>query len=513
MRITTVRVVVQTVTFGLFLAFVSLTTFADLERLPRLRHWVSKLLEIDPLISITTALTTHTVYRGLLWSLIILVPTLFLGRFFCGWICPYGTLHHFIGWLFCGRQQRCTAANSYRPSQHIKYYVLVAMLMAAAFGVLQIGLLDPLCLLHRSLTAAAIPSLEYVAPRLFGDHRVHQGGWLIGLLLFGLLALNLVQPRFFCRVLCPLGALLGLLSRWAWWRIERDPSRCRGCDRCRLHCEAACEPQAQLRQAECFVCFNCIEDCPEDALGWARFPPKEHEVAGPDLARRQVVLAAVAGALVPPLVRTSGRSTRDFSSKCIRPPGTMEELEFLERCVKCGQCVRVCPTNVLQPDWFEGGVEGLWSPVLNFRLGYCQYHCTVCGQVCPTGAIRRITLAEKLGRGPFAESGPLSIGTAHIDVGRCLPHSHDTPCVVCEEVCPTSPKAISAECVVRRMPDGREVELRRPRVDIALCIGCGMCEHQCPVVGDQRAIRVTAEGESRSRRHPARDRNRSLRPT
>ena len=626
MRITSIRIIVQTVMFALFLAFVFLTTFANLDRLPGLRYWLSKFLEIDPLVAIAAAATTHTVYKGLLWSLVILIPTLFLGRFFCNWICPYGTLHQFVWWLFRGResQRRSDEAtkrrgqpgrhdpelvqpvsreqtvsdrhpNRYRRSQQVKYYILAAMLVAALFGSLQIGLLDPICLIYRSFTGAVVPALNMSAPDLFGDYGLYQGAWLIGFLLFGLLAMNLVYPRFFCRVLCPLGALLGILSRFAWWRIERDPNKCNGCNLCVMNCEAACDPHTRLRKAECFVCFNCIEDCPQGALSFALFPRKEHEVTGPDASRRKFIFAGVVGLLFYPFVRVSGKSTRGFSSKVIRPPGAVEELEFLERCIKCDQCIRVCPTNALQPDWFESGLEGLWSPVLNFRMGHCQLHCTACGHVCPTGAIQRISVDQKLGLGEFADRGPIRLGTAHVNVGRCLPYGKHVPCQVCEEVCPTSPKAIYTESrtrpvrdgtklvvsatqntvTVRDMPQGGhapripagfysgqwksdrttryflelrhtdgtaetheianndvdtltiagcfrhtpepgasislEVELRVPRVDINRCIGCGICELKCPVVGDRRAIYITADGETRSQDHPQDDRNRSVR--
>ena len=596
LRITTVRVIVQTVLFLLFAAFVWLSAFANLDRFPGLRHWVSKVLEIDPLIALATAVTTHTVYKGLLWSLIILIPTLFLGRFFCNWVCPYGILHHFVGWLFGGfGVKEKIAANRYRSMQRVKYYILVAMLVAAALGTLQIGLLDPICLIYRSFTGAVIPAAQMPAPELLGDYRLHQGAWLIGAILFGLVAMNLVIPRFFCRVLCPLGALLGLLSRFSWWRIERDPAKCTDCNLCLTNCEGACDPHTQLRKAECLVCFNCLEDCPEGALSFALMPPIEHEVTGTDTSRRKAIFAGITGLLFFPFVRTSGRSTRDFSAKVIRPPGAVEELEFLERCLKCDQCIRVCPTNVLQPAGLEAGLEGLWTPLLNFRMGHCQLNCTACGVVCPTGAIQRVSVEQKLGLGEFAEQGPIKLGTAHFDTGRCLPYSKNIPCVVCEEVCPTSPKAIHTQRELRTVREGQkmarsatdgtvtvsewprvgqavgepvafglnqwrgdgttsyylsvrhadgmtethritgndadtllidgrfarppaegapvvlQMEYKVPRIDTNLCIGCGICERECPVVGDRRAVYVTADGETRSGDYQERDRNRSVR--
>lgn len=133
--------------------------------------------------------------------------------------------------------------------------------------------------------------------------------------------------------------------------------------------------------------------------------------------------------------------------------------------------MKVCPTNGLQPAFFESGLEGLWTPILYPRLGYCEYLCTLCGQVCPTGAIRRLPLEEKK---------KIKIGIAVISKDRCLPYALSVPCIVCEEVCPVSKKAIKLETVRIRNGKGDELVLKRPVVDTELCVGCGMCENKCP---------------------------------
>jgi len=513
-RLTNARIASQAFFFGAFLLAVWATWTTRLKGYP-----VSRLLEIDPLVLISTALATGYVYRFLGWGLLVLALTLLFGRVFCNWICPYGTLHQFVGWLFNTRKPADRwASNRYRPIYFLKYAILALFLILAAMGALQIGLLDPICLMYRTFATVVAPASDALAGQAAerlsidgtwldslkfapgAERRVFVGSFWIGLLLFGLVAMNVVIPRFFCRVLCPLGALLGVFSRAAIFRINRDVHRCTDCNMCLSRCEGASDPQGQLRLSECFSCMNCIDDCPEDALSFRAVGLDTKQVVpGPDIGKRKVVFASLAGIAALPLLKNNGVNTdQNYSPKLIRPPGSVEEGEFLERCIKCDQCINVCPTNVLQPATLEeAGVEGLWTPVMNFNIGHCQLKCTLCSEVCPTGAIRKITVEEKLGRGAFAKQGPIRLGTAFYDLGRCLPHAMEIPCVVCEEVCPVSPKAIQTKDFEAKDVFGRVVVLNKPFIVPDLCIGCGICQTECPVT-DSRAVYVTPVGESRS---------------
>lgn len=592
LRITTIRIITQVFFFAAFLGLFAIATYAFLDSQPQLIRWISKFLEIDPLVGVSTAITTKTIYSGLVFSLIVVLLTALLGRVFCNWICPFGALHHFVGWAF-GRwtvKQRMDA-NRYRPMYRAKYWILIGMLVVAGLGSLQIGWLDPIATIHRSFTIVVMPALQMAVPGTFGDVRLYHLAWIIGIMLLVLVGLNVAIPRFFCRVLCPLGALLGALSRFSLWRIQRNAHKCTNCGLCQAHCEGACDPHTSLRKSECLVCFNCIEDCPQGALSFAWLPPRQTEVANPDLSRRQVLVAGLAGLALVPLMKSAGKSGKAFASSLIRPPGAVEEEEFLKRCIKCGQCMRVCPTNVVQPAMLESGIEGVWTPMMNYRIGFCQLNCTACGQVCPTGAIQRITVEQKLGLGKYAAAGPVRLGLANYDLGRCLPWGKATPCVVCEEVCPVSPKAIQTDWQQFVMRDGKKMvvtatadaitlaefpkggqtrpeptilrpgalrgddsqhfhvkvlhadgtdethrliansvdtvqiqgafaqvpqpgdmvallnEIKVPRIDLTRCIGCGLCENVCPIVGDRRGVYVTTEGETRSQGYGDRDRS------
>lgn len=472
---------------------------------------VKLFLDFDPLILITTLLSAHSVVRAFYLSLSIVLITVLLGRVFCGWLCPLGTLNTIVGSL-----RKSRGGERRRGWHRVKYLLLLFLLASSLFTVQLTGILDPLSLLIRSFSLSIAPSVEYGVRALFDSlYRtdikgivqvseaafgiVREGllsfrqplfnqGAFIGLLFLFILGLNLVEKRFWCRYLCPLGALFGVLSRFSL--LKRSVSEgCTECGACASVCQGSASPErkGEWRDAECSYCANCDDICPRNAVSFG-FAGRKH-TAALDLGRRRVFVALLAGAAAVPLLRSTPLArTESRTPELIRPPGSLEEREFLKRCVKCGECMKVCTTNGLQPALLEAGWEGIWSPVLVPRIGYCEYRCTLCGQVCPTGAIRRLDRKEK---------AKTSIGTAMFDKGRCLPYAHATPCIVCEEVCPTPRKAIWFEEVTVKDRSGRAVRVKQPRVDLELCIGCGICEAKCPVVG-KPAVSVTSIGEARS---------------
>ena len=504
----------------------------------RLSWPVQIFLSCDPFVGLLTALSTHTVYRGMMLSLIVLVLTLVVGRAFCGWICPFGTLHHVTAWLFPSRYLRGgkrVASNRTKTWQIGKYYLMFAFVAAALFGSAIGGLLDPICVAVRAIGLGVIPMLQYVGIRSTdalsqtnirglqepadavqdylakslwtANQSYYHQVWLIVVTFIAIIFMNRVIPRFWCRALCPLGAFLGTLTRFSIVGMQKDHEKCTNCNLCLIHCQGADSPQGGVkhRQEECHLCLNCETACPEDVIKWKFFPNLSTSEKKPDLNRRTAMATVAAGAVALPSLRLGNWPDKAYNPKVIRPPGSVEERAFLERCIRCAECMKVCPNNALHPALFEAGIEGMWTPILIPRIGYCEQSCVLCGQVCPTGAIQKIDEKAKLGIG----QAPIRLGTAMYDHGRCLPWAMATPCIVCEEFCPTSPKAIWVEDVTIPKRDNRapadgghppmlEVKVQRPHVDPSLCIGCGACEKVCPVV-DKPAVYVTSAGESRSK--------------
>jgi MauM/NapG family ferredoxin protein len=485
----------------------------------RLSQPVTFFFQLDPLIWLSSLLSGHRLIQGFWWALGLLLVTLFLGRIFCGFICPLGTIHHMVSWTKPSlKGNRMIKANQRTPGHRIKYFLLLMLLVGAVMGLNLAGLIDPISLLFRSLSLAILPAIgtglkelfdvmaatdikvlnymsyagEALVSPVFGyGYPAYKTAWFIGLIFLIILFLNRIRPRFWCRILCPLGALLGIFSRFTILRLEKDQATCTDCKRCSRTCQGAASPMPgqTWENAECLLCFNCFDACPEGALSFRfRWSPKSS--TWPDMGRRAVLAGLVGGISLPLLSNLDAGAHHVSDPRLIRPPGALPEKDFLQLCQRCGLCMKACPTNVINPTLAEAGMAGFWTPHLIMTQGYCEYTCTLCSSVCPTGAIREISAKEKIER-------PIIIGVAYVDRGRCLPWSGNGPCIVCQELCPTSPKAIylRKEVVVdlRHAPVLGDV----PYVDLKTCVGCGICENKCPVRG-RPAIRVIAAGESRS---------------
>ncbi len=486
---------------------------------------VKLFFDLDPLIFAGTWLAARSAADLSLLALVTVAATLALGRVFCGWFCPLGTLHQAAGTLHRHFRRLAVRSAGFSRWQRAKYLVLIALLVLAAAGVQWFGVLDPFPLLYRSLALCAMPAADlavssaanavYLADPSLGawqlreatepfyrwwqnhvagtETRLFLGAGTILLVFLGSLVLNFARQRFWCRYVCPLGALLGLISRRPLLRLASDPSACNDCRACTLSCPAAAQPEQPDRwlATECFGCWNCVGACKNQGLDFRWVLPWRRTSQGTvDLKKRQALAAVAGGMGALALMRlTPAAQGQTYNPALIRPPGALDERSFLRRCIQCGLCMQACPTGGLQPTWHEAGLEGVWTPHLVPAIGYCEFTCRACGQVCPTGAIAPLDLAAKK---------KVKIGLAWIDTSRCLPYAYGRECIVCEEHCPVPDKAITFEVRAVRQRDGTYRELKLPRVDADRCTGCGICETKCPF-RDRAAILVTSAGEDR---HP-----------
>jgi len=416
-----------------------------------------------------------------------------------------GATVDFADWV--GAKKK-SLANSFEEGgryRSLKYLLLIGLGGSALLGVSWIFLFAPLSLATRFYAYIVHPLALMVSnlfldvfrpvfPHLGLDHLAlvrlpepqYNTNLFVALFFFAVLSLGMIRSRFWCRNLCPAGAVLALCSRRPLFR-RAVSERCTHCGKCVRTCPmgAISRDGVGTAHSECITCLKCVEVCPERAVFFkaaAKVPVPAGEV---DLGRRKVLSAGAAGMAVAAVTMTNlhhlhGKETpRPLrSSRLIRPPGSLPEPDFQDRCVRCGECVKACLTNTLQPVWFEAGLAGLWTPKVTARLAGCEQGCAACGQVCPTGAIRPLSLEEKL----FAK-----IGTARVEKSRCIAWEQDRKCLICDEICPYN--AISSQLVA-----GHPVTV--PVIDENKCNGCGYCENKCPVIGES-AILVEPLGEVR----------------
>lgn len=471
-------------------------------------------LWLDPLVGISASLAARAWTAALGVGLVVLGICLFLPRGFCGYVCPLGTLADVVDWLLAradrlrGTRFRWLRLERRGWWSHLRFALLVAALVAAALGVGLAGYVAAVPVLTRGLSGSWLRGYTGGGwGRPFWEN-VAAVGTIMPLAIA--LAVCLLGRRFWCRALCPTGALLSVFSLLRLWERKVSDS-CISCGRCRQACAFdAIGNDFATRPLDCTFCQECGGVCPvgaiEFAARWkASAEQAEEETApgDPALSRRALVAGAVVGAAATVGIRWGSPRSKEL----LRPPGALDEDRFLALCVRCGMCMQVCPGPVLHPMGLAAGLDALWTPVAVPVIAGCHQDCNACTQVCPTGAIQPLALAEKR---------RTAMGLAAVNTRTCLPHAGERDCRLCFEACKDAGyhairmREIPLE--VGDVPPGAvsddELEamgrIEAPFVHRDACTGCGQCENRCHQAWVRRekmlqrsAIVVTPEGRGR----------------
>jgi MauM/NapG family ferredoxin protein len=459
--------------------------------------------KLNPLIMIVTSISERLILAGIIFSFVMLLLTLIFGRFFCGWVCPLGTMIDIAGYFNKGRRQLTDAQN--RKLRSPKFFILSVVFIASFFGLQIAWILDPMVISARLVSLNLIPTTTLLINRslegliktfglygwLYDFYRSLQTSFLgvkirffahsivIFLFFYAIIVWAVYLKRSWCRGLCPLGAFYALFAKPAL--LKRKVEKCNRCMKCKTDCRmGAIKDGLDYVQSECVLCMDCVYDCPQKSTSFVFADKKKEDYKG-EIEKGPIEKAPASGISRRNFLALAFFSLFPFNSqmparqKVIRPPAALKEEEFLNRCIRCGNCMKVCITNGLQPALLQAGLSGIWTPHLVPEIGYCEYRCTLCGNVCPTQAIPKLTVEEKV---------RTRLGLAKIDRKTCIPWKKKKNCIVCEEHCPIPNKAIK----LKKFKIGDKIVLR-PYINQDLCTGCAICQTKCPVRPD-RAIKV-----------------------
>ncbi len=426
--------------------------------------------------------------------------TLVFGRVYCSVICPLGVMQDFFGWM--GKKSKKNR-YTYSPAKNIlRYSVLALFVVALVAGVGSfVALLAPYSSYGRIAQNLLAPIwdwgnnlLAYFAERADSYAFYTVDVWLRSVATLCVAVATLVvlavlawrNGRTYCNTICPVGTILGFLSRFALLRPVIDTSKCVNCGLCARNCKASCINMAEhtVDMSRCVACMDCLEKCHTHAISytWRRSPvkasPEGAKPAGPqaksgaDDSRRRFLGATIAvatasaisaqdkivdGGLAPVLEKK-----KPVSRARIVPPGAQSLKNFYQHCTACQLCVAACPNQVLRP---TGSLMTLMQPESSYERGYCRPECNICSQVCPSGAIKPISVEEK---------SSIQIGHAVWVKSNCIPLTDGVECGNCARHCPSG-----AIQMVPSDADNPE-SVKIPVVNTARCIGCGACENLCP---------------------------------
>lgn len=449
-----------------------------------------------------------------------LLLALVFGRIYCSVICPAGILQDIINRLFCigKKKKKGSRRFAYRkPMNGLRYSLLALTAVTAIFGFsglcllldpysnfgrIGASLLRPVVMWGNNILSDLLMKVDNYSLFHVTISTVTMSGLIAASIAFIVfIVMTVFRGRLFCNTICPTGALLSLFSRYSLFRITFDRGTCIHCGSCEHTCKAEAINSKELTvdTSRCVDCFNCVSSCAKGSIGYRFERPgkKEKEMpadmaaarksctAQPEAAnsRRAFLTAGATIAASLPVVSAMAEGAEPVKKHKkgrkkwppITPPGSVSLERFKDKCTGCQICVVRCPSQVLRPTGLEYGLDYMLKPRLAYISSYCNYECTVCSEVCPTGAIKPLTVDEKV---------TTQVGIATFFQNRCVVHVEEKDCGACSEHCPTQ--------AVHMVP--YKGTLTIPEVNPDLCIGCGGCESICPV-RPMRAIIVKSNVE------------------
>lgn len=447
--------------------------------------WMAKIQLLPALLAVNAAVVVG-----------LLVMTLLIGRVYCSVICPLGVMQDVVSYI-SGRRKKKKYRFSYSPEvKWLRYGVFLLFVIALIAGIGSfVALLAPYSSYGRIVSNLFEPVyrlgnnvLAYFAERFDSYAFYHVDVWIKSIATFIVAAVTFIvlaylswrNGRTYCNTICPVGTLLGFLSRFSLFRITIDEKKCVECGLCSRRCKAACinGKAHTVDYSRCVACMDCIDTCTHGAISFSlrtsrpKTAREQEKNAPADSSRRgfltTTAILAAGAALKAQEKKVDGglaviedKQVPDRATRIV-PPGAVSARHFAQHCTGCQLCVSACPNDVLRP---SSDILTMMQPVMSYEIGYCRPECTRCSEVCPAGAIQPVSVEEK---------SSVQIGHAVWVRKNCIPLTDGVECGNCARHCP------SGAIVMVPSDSSNPDSLKIPVVNPERCIGCGACENLCP---------------------------------